>query len=66
MKLQIITEAGILIDTIPNIDEYNLDKPFARNSVVNEINRMIKIGEKFEYDQDEKRGKFQTKKGQTI
>ncbi len=53
VKLQIITEAGILIDTIPNIDEYNLDRPFARNSVLNEIKRMVVIGDKFEYSKEE-------------
>ena len=45
MKIQIIADDGQLLGTIEGIDEYNLDKPMARASVIGDIQDIIKKGQ---------------------
>ncbi|KKN71221.1 hypothetical protein LCGC14_0422640 [marine sediment metagenome] len=42
MKLLIVTNDNQVIDTIGDIEEYNLDKPIARASLIDDIQDIIK------------------------
>jgi hypothetical protein len=42
MKLALITEDGVVITLIEDIEEYDLSKPFARAEVIDEIQAELK------------------------
>jgi hypothetical protein len=44
MKIYIVLNDGTLLDTIEDVEQYDLSKPMARAALVDEIRRGINIG----------------------
>ena len=53
MKIMIATDEGELIDTIENVEEYDLTNPASRTIFVLDVNEIIKRGKRIEAKQQE-------------
>ena len=50
MKLALITDDGEIIDVTEDVEEYDLEKPFARASVIDDVKREVEMQQQRERD----------------
>lgn len=46
MQLALVDDEGHIVDAIDTIEEYNLDKPTAVASIIEDVRRMIAVAER--------------------